>query len=193
MAANKVRFNLKNVHYAVLTESVGTGGAITYSYGTQVAVPGAVSLSLEQQGSSNTFYADGIAYYTSQQDNGYEGDLEMALFPEQMLKDIWGFTQGSTDKVLVERVRTTDIRFALLFEIDGDQNEDYYVLYNCTASRPSLNAQTNEDTKQPQTQRCTITAIPRGDGLIKAHTGAETPAATKTGWFSSIFTPSTSG
>lgn len=191
MAANKVRFNLKNVHYAILTEGTGTGGVVTYSYATPIAVPGAVSLSLEQQGDAATFYADGIAYYVSQADNGYSGDLEMALFPDAMLKDVWGFTQGTTDKVLVERTRSTDIRFALLFEIDGDANQDYYVLYNCTATRPNINATTTEDTKTPQTQSCTINALPRGDGLIKAHTGGDAPTATKTGWFTSVFTPST--
>ena len=60
---NKVQFNLKNVHYAVLTEAK-TGGATTYSWGTPVAVPGAVNLNLEQQGEITKSYADGVVYYT---------------------------------------------------------------------------------------------------------------------------------
>ena len=42
--ANKVKFGLKNVHYAVLDETDGAA-----SYGTPVAVPGAVNLNLSQQ------------------------------------------------------------------------------------------------------------------------------------------------
>ena len=49
MAENKVKFGLKNVHYAVRT----SGGA-----GTVKSVPGAVNLSLSPQGDTNKFYAD---------------------------------------------------------------------------------------------------------------------------------------
>ena len=49
MPENKVQFNLKNVHYAVLTETI-TEEAVTYSWATPVHVPGAVNLSLEAQG-----------------------------------------------------------------------------------------------------------------------------------------------
>ena len=53
MAENKVRFGLKNVYYAVLTESTD-GTANTYA--TPVAVPGAVSLTLDSNGTDGTFY-----------------------------------------------------------------------------------------------------------------------------------------
>ena len=61
-ADNKIKFNLKNVHVAVLTKANGE-----YTYGTPVALPGAVSLSMEAEGESNPFYADGIVYQAAQQ------------------------------------------------------------------------------------------------------------------------------
>ena len=46
---NKVKYGLKNVHAAILTETT-TDGVTSYSYGTPKPVPGAVSISLEAQG-----------------------------------------------------------------------------------------------------------------------------------------------
>ena len=85
---NKVRFNLKNVHYAILTETVNTLGVTTYSWATPVAVKGAVSLDLSQEGEVSPFYADGITFYRSVSNNGYSGSLEMARYPDQMLQDV---------------------------------------------------------------------------------------------------------
>ena len=183
---NKVQFNLKNVHYAVLTETK-VGGTSNYSWGTPVAVPGAVNLNLEQQGEITKFYADGIVYYQSPVNNGYEGDLEMARIVDKMLQDVWGMTLGTTSKVLTENANTEAKAFALLFQIDGDADEDCYVLYNCTGTRPGIAAKTKEDTKEPQTQSSTISAAPLGNGNVMARTTSETPEVTKNSWFSQVF------
>lgn len=183
---NKVQFNLKNVHYAVLTEK-NTAGAISYEWGTPVAVPGAVNLNLKQQGEITKFYADGIVYYQSPVNNGYEGDLEMARIVDKMLQDVWGMTLGTTSKVLTENANTEAKAFALLFQIDGDADEDCYVLYNCTGTRPAIAAKTKEDTKEPQTQSSTISAAPLGNGNVMARTTSETPTATKSKWFTEVF------
>lgn len=97
---NKIKYNLKNVHYAVLTED--ESGSV--SWGTPVPIPGAVSISLEAQGDISPFYADGIVYYKSAANNGYEGDLEMALLPESFRTDVLGISihapaRGATQKL----------------------------------------------------------------------------------------------
>ena len=65
--ANKVKFNIRNVHYALLT--IAEDGS--YSFGTPVPMPGAVSLSMDPNGEPSVFYADGYAYYTISNNQGY--------------------------------------------------------------------------------------------------------------------------
>lgn len=77
---NKVKYNLKNVHAAKLTETV-TDGVSTFTYAKPQAIPGAVSISLDAEGESSPFYADGIVYFRSVTNNGYSGDLEIAPDP----------------------------------------------------------------------------------------------------------------
>lgn len=187
MAENKVRFNLKNVHYSILTETVSTAGVVSYSFGTPKAVKGAVSLDLSQEGEISPFYADGITFYRSISNNGYSGSLEMARYSDDMMKDVWGDTLGTTSKVLSENANVNPKSFALLFQVDGDADEELYVLYNVTGTRPNIGSQTNEANKEPQTQSSDITAIPLADGRVLARTTADTPTATKTGWFTTVF------
>ena len=186
---NKVKYNLKNVHAAKLTETVAEG-VTTYTYATPQAIPGAVSISLDAEGDSSPFYADGIVYFRSVANNGYSGDLEIALIPEWFRTDILQETLDSNG-VLVERSDITEqAKFALLFEFDGDVRAIRHVLYNCTASRPSIESETKEDTIEPGTETLTLTADPRADGLVKCRTGDTTATATYSAWYSAVYTPS---
>ena len=63
---NKVKYNLKNVHAAKLTKSDDG----TFSYAAPKAIPGAVSISLDAEGDSSPFYADGIVYFRSNSIDG---------------------------------------------------------------------------------------------------------------------------
>ena len=190
MSENKVQFNLKNVHYAVVTETVSQG-VTSYAYATPVAIPGAVTLTLDPVGDVTPFYADGLTYYQTVSNGGYSGDLEMARFPDQMLKDIWGFTEGTTSKVLTENASAQPKSFALLYQIDGDSSEQLYCLYNCTGTRPGIGSTTKTETIEPQTQSSSLTAVPRADGKVLARTTADTPAGTSGGWFTNVFVEGT--
>ena len=78
---NKVKFGLKNCHYAKATLDPDTN-AVTFA--TPVAIPGAVNLSLDPEGDTEPFYADDMVYYTTVANNGYSGDLEIALIPDSL-------------------------------------------------------------------------------------------------------------
>lgn len=181
---NKVQFNLKNVHYALLTE---TDGAASWS--TPVHVPGAVSLALDAQGEVTPFYADGIVYYQTVSNNGYSGDLEMARFPDQMMQEVWGFELVETDKVMIENSSVEAKAFALLYQIDGDADNQYYCMYNCSGTRPGAGGSTTTETKDPQTQTSSISAVPLENNRIMARTTAATPDSVKANWFKKVYEP----
>lgn len=179
--ANKVKFNIKNVHYALLTETDGT-----VTWGTPKAIPGAVSISLEASGEITPFYADGIVYYQASSNSGYEGDLEMALIPDDFRMDV--LKEEKDDKgVLIENANVETAKFALLFEFDGDQKSVRHVLYNCTATRPSLTGETTEATKTPSTETLSISAAPLADGRVKVKTGADTDETTYNSWYKKVY------
>ena len=185
---NKVKYNLKNVHAAVLTATVAEG-VTSYSYGTPKAIPGAVSIRLDAEGESSPFYADGIVYFRSYANNGYSGDLEIALIPEWFRTEILKETLDANG-VLVEKADTTEsVKFALLFEFDGDERSIRHVLYNCSASRPSIESETKEETIEPGTETLSLTADPREDGLVKSRTGDTTDATTYANWYQAVYLP----
>ena len=165
---NKVKLNICNVHYAPIT--VAEEG--TVSFGTPVPMPGAVSISMDPTGEPESFYADGIEYYVINNNQGYDGDLELAMIPESFRTDILKEEQDA-NKVLVENANSETGSFALLFEFDGDIRKIRHVLYNCTASRPTIEAKTNEDEKEVQTETLTIKARPMADGYVKAKTNED--------------------
>lgn len=189
MAENKVRFGLKNVYYAVLTESTdGTNN----TFASPKAVPGAVSMTLDSNSSDGTFYADNVSYYKTFANNGYSGSLEMARINDDMMKDVFGMTVNSSN-LLVESTGVQPKPFALMFQIEGDQREELNVLYRVVpTSKPSIGSQTVEETVEPVTQSFDFEALPLvtgpsyQKGLINARTTDTTTTAVRTAWFTTV-------
>ena len=80
---NKVTFGLKNAHYAVIENETEEG----ITYGTPIRIPGAVEISLEPRGEMTEFYADDMLYYAAQNNQGYDGTLNIANIPDQFAID----------------------------------------------------------------------------------------------------------
>ena len=186
--SNKIKYGLKNVYVAKLTKTINAGGGYTYSYDSPKRIYGAVNMSLDAQGESSPFYADNIVFYRTTANNGYSGTLEMALIPDWFYEEILGEIDDSNG-VYVEKAETVPVNFALLFEFTGDVKAVRHVLYNCTATRPSLASQTSEESVTPITETLNISADPREDGLIKAKTNEDTDSTVYTNWYSSVYTP----
>lgn len=182
----KIKYGLKNVYYATATDD-GNG---TLTYATPVAWKGAVSLSLDAQGDTNTFYADNIAYFTTTADNGYQGDFESALIPDSFRTAVLGETLDAKGFYVQKSGQPTK-EFALLFQFENDDNNTRHCLYRCTASRPAVEGSTQQESVEPQTETITITAMPRiSDDLIKSRAPYTTSTTSSYAtWFTAVQEP----
>ena len=193
MAENKIKYGLESVYYAVAT--IATTGSATY--GTPVALPGAVNLSLAPQGDTTKFYADNIAYWTGVSNSGYEGDLEVARLTEAFKTDILGYKRDDKD-VLIEDANAVPTHFALLFQFEGDQKATRHVMYNCVATRPDATGSTKNESVEPQTETVTISCssiyvstLGSGMDIVKGESAASTESTTYSSWFTTVHVPST--
>lgn len=182
---NKVQFGLSNVHVAFLNEGTGV-------YEAPVAIPGSVKLSLAPEGDESEFYADNIAYFTAASNQGYKGDLEMALVPDAVLADMLGWEVDSKG-ALVEIADGSQMPFALLFEIEGDANARRCALYKCTASRPNDEHGTKGKSVEPNTQTLPLTVVPTDiDGKLVVKSAIERSVSNATvydGWYTAVTEP----
>lgn len=168
--SNKVKYGLKNVHYAVMTETT-TLGVTTITYGDPKPIPGAVNLNLSAEGDLTPFRADNVDYWVGGGNNGYSGDIEFARIPDEFRVDCLGEVVDSATTGLQYEVATAQpVAFALLFEFDGDAKQTRHVIYNCKAGRPAIASETTPDGNiEAITETLSITAKPRStDSIVKA-------------------------
>ena len=182
---NKVKFGIKNAYYSKITFDDDTGAA---TFATPKRLKGAVSLSMEPQGENEPFYADDSIYVLLSSSSNYEGDLELALIPEDFYTDIL-HEELDSNGVMAEVEDPELEHFALLFEISGDQHKVRHVFYNCVCSRPTVETSTVEDTKEPQTDTLSLTAMPLINGYVKAKTTSTTSDDVYDSWFDQVYEP----
>lgn len=185
----KVKYGLKNAYYAVATINQTTGAA---TYGTPKRLPGAVSCSFEPAGEQNTFYADDIAYFTTGGAQGYTGSLELAMIPEDFLKDCLGQDGTTETGVLIELGDFVPANFALMFEFTTDDKALRHVFYNCVASRPTLEGQTKADSTEVKTETINLTCSSvynavLDDQICKARAGKT--ADPYDDWYEAVWQP----
>lgn len=184
--SNKIKFGLKNVHYAPITETA-EAGATEVSFASPIPIPGAVNLSLSPVGDTTPFYADNVEYFTAIANNGYDGTLEMALIPDAfkstVLKEVL-----DTNKVQFEENDKQPAPFALLFEFEGDSKATRHAMYYCKATRPNIESSTKGQSIEPKTETLNLTcrSMP-GTTIIKAKTTEETDAKTYSDWYKSVY------
>lgn len=179
----KVVYGLRNVHYALMTDS---DGAISYE--TPVPIPGAVSIGLTADGDIYEFYADDVAYFSTPVNNGYSGDLQMALIPDDFKQAVLGEIRD-TSGIQFEDADAKPKAFALLGEFQTDQLAKRICLFNVRCQRPDISGQTKTETIEVQGQTLSLTARPVSmDGrlLVKCSTTVETSDEKYNAWFDKV-------
>ena len=185
---NKVKFGLSMMAYAVATAN--NDG--TYDYATPVMFPGAKNLSLEKQGELTKYWFDDVAYYVTDSDQGFDGELEVAKVIDSFNTDILGHWDDDSG-VTYDNTRASSQHFALLYQTKGDAHARRHVIYDCVAGTPSINAATIEDGEnEPQTETLPITASSVYDTVHQKYIskGSCSPTASAWGtWYDAVHCP----
>lgn len=186
---NKINYGITNVYYSVLTETLGTNGQYTETYGTPKRLIGARAIALSAQNDNVQFPADNNAnYFTQQIFSGYDGTLTMATLSDDFRKDIFG-EQEDTNDLVGESLNDQPKAFALMFQFEGDANAVRHVLYRCTAGKPDISSNTKGTTIEPNEIAIPVRAGGRlSDGLVKWKCDS-TSATQYDAWFTAVYVP----
>jgi phi13 family phage major tail protein len=182
----KIKFGIKNVHYAVATDD-GTG-ALTYA--KPVALPGAKSMTLSAEGDDTEEYADDGLWFKETSNNGYSGSIETEGLPDEFLTDVMGQTKNTTTGAITERSSDVIKEFALLFEFsfkgDAKLTSKRGVMYRCKPSRPDVAGSTKEKSISATTSTLNISAMPRlNDNIVQA--SAVNTDTAYSSWFEKVY------
>lgn len=181
---DKVLFGFRNVYYSVITEE---GGNITYGTPKKFADEGAggVSIALSPRGESFEKYADDVLWFADATNQGYEGDLVMTKLTDDFKVDVMNYVQDRNG-ALIESADVTFKKFALGFEVQGNENPTRTWYYYCTITRPNDEANTKEGTMATNDKTMSLIASPRPtDSKVKA---SMTKSATNETAFEGFFT-----
>lgn len=162
----RTRYGLSNVHIAVYDETAGT-------YGSWIAIPGAVSLTSDSEANSTDFYADNVVYDVISVSSRETGTIEFAALENDIFKTLLGWADDSTSGLTYLDTEPKNITVALGYEVSGNQGKLRGLRYNVKFSEPSDNANTVTESTDPDTISLDFTAIGR-DFTIGSGTSAVT-------------------
>ena len=136
-------------------------------------------------------FADGTVIYTGRQNSGYTGSMELTNLDDDFAAYVLSESVDGNN-VQYEEKEPHINRFYLAWEWIQDEKNTRHIMYNITASRPSMSATTagDGDTKTAQYRTLNLTAIPREDGIVKASTRVDVDSDVYNAWFSSAYVPS---
>ncbi len=160
-----VNFGLSNVHFSSLEFASGA-----YTFQTPEAHPGSINLKMDANFETTEVYADNTIYYVTKNNKGYDCALEVVMLKEDFEKKYLGF-KTTADGEIVETSDGKFKDFALLFQVETDEQPNKYILYrNSITKKPSYEFKTLEDKTEIATVTIEFKSLPLMDGskAIKA-------------------------
>jgi len=154
--ANKIRYGIKSVAYALRTDDDESGLPV---YDSPVALPGAIAMKSTPVGDDVEVYADDNTHYKRPVNNGYTGELEIASLESEDYAALMNWPIDANGAV-IEDYDAEPAHFALLYQISGNESGRRVAYYDCVAERPSGDDKTRTKTITPTTQTLKLTMLP---------------------------------
>lgn len=149
---NKVEFGISNLYVGTFDED--SQGNI--SMGNPEHIPGAVSLTLDAETNETKFYADNTVYWSDYTDNGFSGEVNVALFPESFKLKYLGYEKLANGGVAQVK-NAVKPKAYLMFQAEGDEAARKVIMYNIAFGAISREHNTVNENKEVDTETIPIT------------------------------------
>ncbi len=156
-AQNRVEYGFRHLVVWPLVKSGEDDGV--WEWGDPIRALGTVKASMAPSGTSGSMYAEDSDFFTAAANTGYEGDIELANFPDEFYIQCLGYRRDERGG-LVEDAEALPRPFAMGYEVQGDAKKRRNVFYYCTASRTSGDDKTVEESVSPETKKATVKCKP---------------------------------
>lgn len=144
--ANKVMFGVSNLYVGEYT--VSTTGTVTL--GTPYQLPGTVDISMEPQSELTEFHADNVVYWSGYSDDGFEGSIENALFPDDFKTRFLNYQAITGGGIAQVKTKTTSPVY-MMFQAEGDSAARRMIAYNVSLGQITRTYHTTEGSNEPAT------------------------------------------
>ena len=150
--ANKVQYGVSGLTFIPLLTEGSASEAPTWDTTKKISVPGTVQISVDYDGDESNFAADNNPkYFSSRSNSGNSGEIENALIPDELKALAYGWRVDS-DGGLVEVADGKPTRFAMGYQIEGDESNRRVWHYNVTLGFPDEEHNTVDESIEPDTQ-----------------------------------------
>lgn len=183
----KIEYGFRNVVYAVVSNEDET--VVNYATPKSFLAQGVggISASVAPNGEQVDFYADDISWFNENVNNGYDISLALTKVSDDFKKDVLGWRED-VNGALIENADAISKKFALGFEVQGNDTPKRTWYYYCSASRPQEDEATKENTIAPTTRTLDIQAKPRPtDKNVKVSFAKEKDADVFNNFFTAVY------
>lgn len=159
MERNKIEYGISNLH---IGEYIEDNGIVTL--GEAMKIPGAISLSLDEKSDEVKIHADNIVYYSSYNESGETGDLNVTIFGDEFKEKFLGY-QKLDDGGFAKIKGAKKPKAYLIFQAEGDTFNRRFIMYNVSFGSIKQDHKTVDDKIDADTEKISLSVV--GDNETK--------------------------